>query len=128
MTYYESVFIARQDVSSAHVEHLTNQFAEVVVALGGKIKKREYWGLRTLAYKVNKNRKGHYVLFNLDASFKAVNEMERLMRLNEDVLRYMTIKIKRLEENPSIMMCAKSNRDRSRGERREREYFSKRDT
>ncbi|AHC73439.1 Ribosomal protein S6 [Candidatus Endolissoclinum faulkneri L5] len=128
MGYYESVFIARQDVSSAQVEHLTNQFADVVTALGGKVNKREYWGLRTLAYKVNKNRKGHYVLFNLDAPFEAVTEMERLMRLNEDVLRYITIKIKRFEEGPSIMMCIKSNRDRGRGERREREYFSKRDT
>lgn len=117
MPYYESVFIARQDVSSTQVEQLTDQFAEVVAGLGGEVKKREYWGLRNLAYKVNKNRKGHYVLFNLDAPSDAVTEMERLMRLNEDVLRYMTIRVDELEEGPSIMMQAKSDRDRGRGGR-----------
>jgi len=115
MPYYESVFIARQDVSSTQVEQLTDQFAEVVAGLGGEVKKREYWGLRNLAYKVNKNRKGHYVLFNLDAPSDTVTEMERLMRLNEDVLRYMTIRVDELEEGPSIMMQAKSDRDRGRG-------------
>ncbi|MCR9074141.1 MAG: 30S ribosomal protein S6 [Alphaproteobacteria bacterium] len=117
MPYYESVFIARQDVSSTQVEQLTDQFAEVVAGLGGEVKKREYWGLRNLAYKVNKNRKGHYVLFNLDAPSDAVTEMERLMRLNEDVLRYMTIRVDELEDGPSIMMQAKSDRDRGRGGR-----------
>jgi len=117
MPYYESVFIARQDVSSTQVEQLTDQFAEVVAGLGGEVKKREYWGLRNLAYKVNKNRKGHYVLFNLDAPSDTVTEMERLMRLNEDVLRYMTIRVDELEEGPSIMMQAKSDRDRGRGGR-----------
>lgn len=122
MPYYESVFIARQDVSSTQVEQLTDQFAEVVAGLGGEVKKREYWGLRNLAYKVNKNRKGHYVLFNLDTPSEAVTEMERLMRLNEDILRYMTIRVDELEEGPSIMMQAKSDRDRGRGGRGDRDH------
>jgi small subunit ribosomal protein S6 len=117
MPYYESVFIARQDVSSTQVEQLADQFAEVIAGFGGEVKKREYWGLRNLAYKMNKNRKGHYVLFNLDTPAESVTEMERLMRLNEDILRYMTIRVDALEEGPSIMMQAKSDRDRGRGGR-----------
>ncbi|EDP61824.1 30S ribosomal protein S6 [Thalassobaculum sp.] len=120
MSYYESVFIARQDISSTQVEQLIEQFAEIVATGGGEVKKREYWGLRSLAYRIKKNRKGHYVLFNLDAPAAAVSEMERLMRLNEDILRYLTVKVDALEEGPSVMMQAKSDRDRGRRGDRDR--------
>ena len=120
MSYYESVFIARQDISSTQVEQLIEQFAEIVATGGGEVKKREYWGLRSLAYRIKKNRKGHYVLFNLDAPASAVTEMERLMRLNEDILRYLTIRVDALEEGPSVMMQAKSDRDRGRRGDRDR--------
>jgi small subunit ribosomal protein S6 len=116
MSFYENVFIARQDVSSAQVEALTDTFANLVTEHGGKVTKREYWGLRNLAYRIKKNRKGHYVLLNLDAPPVAVNELERNMRINEDVLRYLTVHVETLEEGPSAMMQA-----RSRGEERERE-------
>ena len=120
MSYYESVFIARQDISSTQVEQLIEQFAEIVATGGGEVKKREYWGLRSLAYRIKKNRKGHYVLFNLDAPASAVTEMERLMRLNEDIMRYLTIRVDALEEGPSVMMQAKSDRDRGRRGDRDR--------
>ena len=120
MSYYESVFIARQDISSTQVEQLIEQFAEIVATGGGEVKKREYWGLRSLAYRIKKNRKGHYVLFNLDAPASAVTEMERLMCLNEDILRYLTIRVDALEEGPSVMMQAKSDRDRGRRGDRDR--------
>lgn len=116
MSFYENVFIARQDVSSAHVETLTDTLANLVTEHGGKVTKREYWGLRNLSYRIKKNRKGHYVLLNLDAPPAAVNELERNMRINEDVLRYLTVRVEALEEGPSAMMQA-----RSRGEERERE-------
>jgi len=126
MSYYESVFIARQDISSAQVDALADQFTEIVATGGGEVKKREYWGLRNLAYRIKKNRKGHYVLFNIEAPSAAVTEMERIMRLNEDVLRYITVKVEALEEGPSVMMQAKSDRDRGRrGDRGER--FGERD-
>ncbi|HEV2262994.1 MAG TPA: 30S ribosomal protein S6 [Stellaceae bacterium] len=116
MPFYENVFIARQDVSSAQVETLTDTLANLVTEQGGKVTKREYWGLRNLSYRIKKNRKGHYVLLNLDAPPAAVNELERNMRINEDVLRYLTVRVEALEEGPSAMMQA-----RSRGEERERE-------
>ena len=116
MSFYENVFIARQDVSCAQVETLTDTLANLVTEHGGKVTKREYWGLRNLSYRIKKNRKGHYVLLNLDAPPAAVNELERNMRINEDVLRYLTVRVEALEEGPSAMMQA-----RSRGEERERE-------
>ncbi|HKR19144.1 MAG TPA: 30S ribosomal protein S6 [Stellaceae bacterium] len=116
MPFYENVFIARQDVSSAQVETLTDTLANLVTEHGGKVTKREYWGLRNLSYRIKKNRKGHYILLNLDAPPAAVNELERNMRINEDVLRYLTVRVEALEEGPSAMMQA-----RSRGEERERE-------
>ena len=93
MSYYESVFIARQDISAQQVESLTDDFVAVIEQGGGKVEKRESWGLKNLAYKINKNRKGHYVLFNLDAPAPAVQEMERQMRINEDILRFLTVKV-----------------------------------
>jgi small subunit ribosomal protein S6 len=116
MPFYENVFIARQDVSSAQVEALSEAFANLVSEHGGKVTKREYWGLRNLSFRIKKNRKGHYVLFNLDAPPAAVGELERNMRINEDVLRYLTVRVEALEEGPSAVMQA-----RARGEERERE-------
>lgn len=122
MPFYENVFIARQDISSAQVEALTDSFANLVAENGGKVEKREYWGLRNLAYRIKKNRKGHYVLLNLDAPPAAVNELERTMRINEDVLRYLTIRMEELEAGPSAMMQSRNrderDRDRDRGPRR----------
>jgi len=120
MPFYESVFIARQDISTAQVEALTDTFANLVAEQGGKIEKREYWGLRNLAYRIKKDRKGHYVLFNLDAPPAAVSELERNMRINEDVLRYLTIRVETLEAGPSAILQNRSrdDRDRDRGPRR----------
>ncbi|NQW10870.1 MAG: 30S ribosomal protein S6 [Alphaproteobacteria bacterium] len=117
MPYYESVFIARQDISSTQAEQLADQFAEIVASNGGEVKNREFWGLRNLSYRIKKNRKGHYVLFNLDAPSDAVAEMERNMRLNEDILRYLTIRVEAIEDGPSVMMQVSSDRDRGRGGR-----------
>src|ERR1700751_3466900 len=122
MPFYENIFIARQDISTAQVEALADTFTNLVAANGGKVEKREYWGLRNLAYRMKKNRKGPYVLFNLDAPAAAVSELERNMRINEDVLRYMTIRVEELEAGQSAMMRRSErderDRDRDRGPRR----------
>src|SRR5713101_5949269 len=123
MALYETVFIARQDISATQVEVLTDTFAAVIAEGKGEVKKREYWGLRTLAFRIKKNRKGHYVLFNLDAPPAAVAEMERNMRINEDVLRLLTVRVDALEEGPSAVMQSRGSREdrprRSYGDRRE---------
>src|SRR5277367_4553927 len=116
MPLYENVFIARQDISGAQVDALADGFTQLVADNGGQVTKREYWGLRNLSYRMRKNRKGHYMLFNLDAPPAAVNELERNMRINEDVLRYMTVRVEELEEGPSAVM-----QNRGRGEERDRE-------
>ncbi len=104
MPFYENVFVARQDLTPNKVNELTDKFAAVIEAQGGKVTKREDWGLRNLAYKIQKNRKGYYVLMNIDAPAGAIVEMERLMRLDENLLRYMTTKVEALEEGPSVML------------------------
>lgn len=111
MAFYENVFIARQDVSPQQVEQMTSDFTTVLTNQGGKITKTESWGLRTLAYKIKKNRKGHYVLLNIDAEPAAVAELERIMGLSEDVLRFLTIRVDELEEGPSVMMRRNDDRD-----------------
>ena len=116
MRLYESVFIARQDITSAQVEAMADEFAKIITSAGGSIKKREYWGLRSLAYRIKKNRKGHYVMFNLETGPEALREYERIMGLNEDVLRFLNLSIEEVEEGPSIMMQAKTERS-SRGQR-----------
>ena len=122
MRLYESVFIARQDVSAQHVEALTKDFSAIIENGGGKIHKHEYWGLRALAYRVKKNRKGHYVMLNLEADSDTLKEYERIMGLNEDVLRFMNIAIEEVEEGPSIMMQAqRAERAPRGGERGDRE-------
>lgn len=122
MPFYENVFIARQDVSASQVEALTEQFATIVQGLGGQVTKREYWGLRNLAFRIKKNRKGHYVLMNIDAPPAAVAEMERNMRLSEDVLRHMTVRVDALEEGPSMILQRRDEREgrEGRGEGRDR--------
>jgi small subunit ribosomal protein S6 len=122
MPFYENVFIARQDISSAQVDALADQFSQLVTEQGGQVLKREYWGLRNLTFRIRKNRKGHYIMFNLDAPPAAVSELERNMRINEDVLRYLTVRVDALEEGPSAMMQA-----RARGEDRDRRRDGYRD-
>jgi small subunit ribosomal protein S6 len=119
MQFYENVFIARQDISSTQAEALTEQFANLIAEQGGKVTKKEQWGLRNIAYRINKNRKGHYVLMNIEAPAAAVTEMERQMRINEDILRYLTVRVDALEEGPSAMLVSRSRDDRDdRGPRR----------
>lgn len=104
MPYYETVFIARQDVSAKQVEDYAKAFSKIVNDNGGSTKKIESWGLRTLAYKINKNRKGHYTLLHFDAPATAIVEMERNIGLNEDVLRHLTVKIEKFPEGPSPIL------------------------
>jgi small subunit ribosomal protein S6 len=119
MPLYENVFIARQDISGAQVDALSDTFTQLLVDNGGEVKKREYWGLRNLAYRMRKNRKGHYVLLNLSAPPAAVAELERTMRINEDIIRYLTIRVEQLEEGPSVVMQSRGGRDdrQRRGDR-----------
>ena len=115
MPYYECVFIARQDIATPQVEALTKTVSDVLTANGGKVLKTEQWGLRNLAYKINKNKKGHYVLLNLDAPHAAVAEMERQMRLHEDIMRFLTVSVDKLEEGPSAMLRRDEREERSPG-------------
>ncbi len=118
MTCYECVFIARQELSSTQSEQLADQMAGIIAENGGEIKTREYWGLKNLAYRIKKNRKGHYTMFHIDAPPDAVLEMERNMGLSEDILRFLIIRMDSLPEGPSIMMQARSERgDRGRRDR-----------
>ena len=116
MPLYEHVFLARQDASAQQVEELTAQFKGVIEQMGGKVAKTEYWGVKSLSYRMRKNRKAHFTLLNVDAPPAAINEIERQERLNEDVLRYLTVRVDELEEGPSAMM-RKVDRDRERDER-----------
>lgn len=120
MALYEHIFLARQDVSAQQVEELTNALTEVLVAGGGKVTKNEYWGLKSLSYRIRKNRKAHYSLLNIDAPSAAVAEMERQMRINEDILRFMTVRVDELEEGPSAMMQKRDRDDGDRGGRPDR--------
>ncbi|MBC2859813.1 30S ribosomal protein S6 [Stappia sp. 28M-7] len=119
MPLYEHVFLARQDVSAQQVEQMVEQYKALISTNGGNVGKVESWGLRTLAYRINKNRKAHYTLMNLDASPAAVAEMERQMRINEDILRFMTLRVEEHEEEQSAMM-QKRDRDDRRGGRGDR--------
>jgi small subunit ribosomal protein S6 len=110
MRLYESVFIARQDISTGQVDALCEEFEGIITAGGGKILKKEYWGLKTLAYRIKKNRKGHYIMFNIEADADTMSEYDRKLGLNEDVIRVLTISIEEVDDEPSIMMQAKSDR------------------
>lgn len=117
MALYEHTFIARQDLSNAQAESLIEHFGAILTDNGGTVVENEYWGLKTMAYKINKNRKGHYAFLKTDAPAPAVAEMERLMRLHEDVMRVLTIKVDAHEEGPSVVIQAKNSRDERRRER-----------
>jgi small subunit ribosomal protein S6 len=111
MPLYEHVYLARQDLSAQQVEELTTQLSGVITQIGGKIAKTEYWGVKSLSFRIRKNRKAHMTLLNVDATPAALNEIERQERLNEDVLRYLTVRVEVHEEGPSAML-RKSDRDR----------------
>ena len=116
MPLYEHVYLARQDLSAQQVEDLTTQLSGIVGQMGGTVAKTEYWGVKSLTYRIRKNRKAHMTLLNIDAPAAVINEIERQERINEDVLRYLTIRVEGHEEGPSAMM-RKSDRDERRGDR-----------
>lgn len=124
MPFYEHVFIARQDAAQAQVDELTTQVQTIIEQGGGKVTKVEPWGLRSLTYKIKKNRKGHYVLMNFDAPWAPVAEVERQLRLNEDVIRYLTVRVEVLDNEPSAGMLAKQAKERrdAKWGRREDEF------
>ena len=122
MALYESVIIGRQDLTPSQFETIIDKFISVITSVNGEIKKRENWGLRNLAYKINKNRKGHYILLNFDTNAEAIYEYERLMRLDEDIIRFLTIKIKFIDEKPSPLIVNKH--DRAKNESVTDENFS----
>jgi small subunit ribosomal protein S6 len=116
MPLYETVFIARNDVTQQQVETIAEQVAAIITDAGGEVKKREYWGLRGLAYRIKKNRKGHYMLLGIDAPAGAMQEVERQLGLNEDVLREMTLRIETIDEAPSAILSRRGEeRERDRG-------------
>jgi small subunit ribosomal protein S6 len=129
MPLYEHVFISRQDLSNAQAEGLIEHFSTVLKDNGGNVVEHEYWGVKTMAYKINKNRKGHYAFLKSDAPAAAVQEMERLMRLHDDVMRVLTIKVDKHGDGPSIQMQKRDERERGdrddrgdRGDRPERSF------
>ncbi|OBZ96140.1 30S ribosomal protein S6 [Pararhizobium polonicum] len=128
MALYEHVFLARQDISAQQVDALVEQYKGVLEANGGKVGRVENWGLKSLTYRINKNRKAHYVLMDIDAPAPAVHEIERQMRINEDILRYMTIAVEKHEDGPSAMMQKRDRDDRPRrdGDRPDRGGFGDR--
>jgi small subunit ribosomal protein S6 len=119
MALYEHIYIARQDVSPAQVDLITEELQGILKENGGSVEKAEYWGLRNLQYKIKKNRKGHYSLMHIEAPAEAVVEMERQMRLKEDILRFMTLRVEELDPEPSPVMSRRDRDDRrDRGDRR----------
>jgi len=120
MPFYEHVFLARQDLSQAQVDALAAQATEIVESNNGKVVKTETWGLKGLAYKIDRNRKAHFVMLNIEAPGSVVEELERQNRINEDIIRYLTVRVDELEEGPSVMM---RKQDRERTRRREREEY-----
>ena len=120
MAMYEHVFLTRQDVSGQRVDELVEQYKGVLEGGGGKVGKTEYWGLKSLAFRINKNRKAHFTLMNVEAPHEAVTEMERQMRINEDILRFLTMRVDGLEEEPSVQMQKKERDDRRRRDRERR--------
>ncbi|MFG1477801.1 30S ribosomal protein S6 [Xanthobacter sp. V4C-4] len=121
MPLYEHVFLARQDVTAQQVEELTTRFKGVIEANGGSVGKAEYWGVKSLTYRINKNRKAHFTLLNISAPAAAIQELERQQRIDEDVLRFLTLRVEEHEEGPSAMLQKRDRDDRGeRGERGER--------
>ena len=117
MPLYESTFIARPDISSQQVDGLAEQFREILTEAGGEIAKTEYWGLRSLAYRIKKNRKGHYYFMNIDAPPEAIDAMERTMRINEDVIRYLTVRVDEHDPNPAPLTQSRGRGRDGRGGR-----------
>lgn len=113
MALYESVIIGRQDLTNSQFETLIDEFVSVIKSHDGEIKKTEYWGIRNLAYKINKNRKAHYYMLNISSSPETISEYERLLGLHEDIIRFLTIKIDKVDENPSLLMNNKVDRHRN---------------
>ena len=110
MPLYEHVFIARQDISGTQADQMVEAFTGVVETGGGKVVETESWGLRNLTYRIKKNRKGHYVMMNIDAPSDVINELERQQRIHEDILRYLTLRVDEHEEMPSVMMQGRKER------------------
>jgi small subunit ribosomal protein S6 len=124
MALYEHVYLARQDVSAQQVETLTEQFKTIIESFGGSVAKVEYWGVKSLAYRIRKNRKAHFSLLNIDAPAAALTEMERQMGINEDVIRFITLRVDAHEEGPSAMLRKREDDDRGdRGDRGGRDRF-----
>ena len=121
MPLYEHVFMARQDVTPQQVEAMVDQYRGVIEGNGGKVEKTEMWGVKSLAYRIKKNRKAHFTMFNLDAPPAAVAEMERQMRINEDILRFISIRVDALDPEPSVMMQKRERDERKDRERRRRD-------
>ena len=113
MALYESVIIGRQDLTNSQFETLIDEFISVIKSHDGEIKKTEYWGIRNLAYKINKNRKAHYYMLNISSSPETIAEYERLLGLHEDIIRFLTVKIDKVDENPSLLMNNKVDRHRN---------------
>ena len=113
MALYESVIIGRQDLTNSQFETLIDEFTSVIKSHNGEIKKTEYWGIRNLAYKINKNRKAHYYMLNISSSPETISEYERLLGLHEDIIRFLTVKIDKVDENPSLLMNNKVDRHRN---------------
>ena len=121
MALYEHIYLARQDISAQQADALTARFKAVIETFGGKVEKVEYWGVKSLAYRIKKNRKAHFSLLNIDAPPAALAEMERQMGINEDVIRFMTVRVEALEQVPSAMMRKRDDDDRGdRGDRHDR--------
>lgn len=117
MALYEHIFLARQDLSGAQVDEIIQNYKSLLEENGGSVGRIENWGLKSLTYRIKKNRKAHYAILNIEASGAAIHEMERQMRINEDILRYMTVSVEEHEDGPSIMMQKRDRDDRGRGDR-----------
>ncbi|MBA5724334.1 30S ribosomal protein S6 [Candidatus Liberibacter sp.] len=126
MALYEHVFLLRQDISTQQVGEIVEQYKKLIEENGGKVCKVENWGLRVAAYRIQKNRKVYYILMNIDAPSASVQEMERQMRINENVLRYLTVAVKSHEEGPSVMMQKRDRDDRNNRPMRDRNVDRKR--
>ncbi len=121
MAFYEHVLIARPEISPQQVDTLIEEITKTVTDLGGRVGKTEYWGLRNLTYRIRKNRKGHYALVNLDCPAPAVHELERLLKINEDVMRFKTIRVEQLDEEPSPILARRDREERRRARREGRD-------
>lgn len=121
MAYYEHVFIARPEISPQQVDALVEDITKTVKELGGDVAKTEYWGLRNLTYRIRKNRKGHYALLNIEAPTSAISELERRLKINEDIMRFKTIRVEELDSEPSPILARRDREERRRARREGRD-------